>query len=89
MAEILKVPDPNDHPHLQEVHADKPPSDNIGVVKDTNVDVGNEEGSNVEFDYPDGGLRAWLIVAAAACVTTSTFGVVNSFVRRLLYLLVF
>ncbi|KDR69289.1 hypothetical protein GALMADRAFT_256119 [Galerina marginata CBS 339.88] len=31
-----------------------------------------------ESDYPDGGLRAWLIVCGAMCNTFATFGYVNS-----------
>jgi len=29
-------------------------------------------------DYPDGGLRAWLVVLGAACTSFSTGGYVNS-----------
>ncbi|KZV82065.1 MFS general substrate transporter [Exidia glandulosa HHB12029] len=29
-------------------------------------------------DYPEGGLKAWLVVLGAACVTCATFGFINS-----------
>ncbi|KAI0310462.1 MFS general substrate transporter [Amylostereum chailletii] len=31
-----------------------------------------------EDDFPDGGLKAWMIVFGSACVTFSTFGFINS-----------
>ncbi|KAK7030429.1 hypothetical protein VNI00_014173 [Paramarasmius palmivorus] len=31
-----------------------------------------------DFDYPDGGLRAWLVVFGTACTTFASFGYVNS-----------
>ncbi|KAF8495387.1 MFS general substrate transporter [Gautieria morchelliformis] len=73
MTEIVKVPSP-DSSHL---NVEKPPVDPIADTK--HVDEGGA--FNTPSEYPDGGLRAWLIVAAAVCVTVSTFGVVNSFVR--------
>ncbi|ESK88182.1 hypothetical protein Moror_5534, partial [Moniliophthora roreri MCA 2997] len=33
---------------------------------------------SIDFDYPDGGLRAWLVVLGAACSTLVSFGYVNS-----------
>jgi hypothetical protein len=80
MADIIKeVPltSPDGY-HLPSVKVEKPPVDGIADTKD----VADERGGiNTGSDFPDGGLRAWLIVAAAVCVTMSTFGVVNSFVR--------
>ncbi|KAH9484578.1 Aspyridones efflux protein apdF [Psilocybe cubensis] len=38
----------------------------------------DKEEGEVEDDYPDGGTRAWLILAGAMCNTFSTFGYVNS-----------
>jgi hypothetical protein len=32
-----------------------------------------------EIDFPDGGLRAWLVVAGAACTLFCSFGYINSF----------
>ncbi|KAF7297970.1 MFS domain-containing protein [Mycena chlorophos] len=62
------------------------PTEESGSPTGTRVDVGAteadlekaalEEAYNAE--YPDGGLRAWLIVVGAAFITFSTFGYVNS-----------
>lgn len=57
----------------------------LDTMPDKDVDMAAcEQGDNVELDFPDGGLRAWLMVVAAVCVTASSFGVVNSFVRYML-----
>ncbi|KAN0116615.1 MFS general substrate transporter [Russula decolorans] len=34
---------------------------------------------HAQDDFPDGGLRAWLVVLGSSCATFSTFGLVNSF----------
>ncbi|KAF8065357.1 major facilitator superfamily domain-containing protein [Lyophyllum atratum] len=49
--------------------------------KELNVD-GPEDGEKLRDDppisFPDGGLRAWLVVCGTACTTFSTFGFVNA-----------
>ncbi|KAI3618284.1 hypothetical protein WG66_005520 [Moniliophthora roreri] len=37
-----------------------------------------DSGTPVEFDYPDGGLRAWLVVLGTGCCALASFGYVNS-----------
>jgi len=36
------------------------------------------EAAHAKADFPDGGLRAWLVVVGAMCTTFTTFGFVNS-----------
>lgn len=96
MADILlEVPQLTEHPQTLVVEAEKLHADTISL-KDIDLDVDNqqpqeggaadlEEGGKSDPDYPDGGLRAWLIVVAAVCVMASTFGVVSSWVRYLLH----
>lgn len=69
--------------HQWSVSEEKPHC--LDTMPDKDVDAAAcEQGNNVEPDFPDGGLRAWLMVVAAVCVTASSFGVVNSFVRYML-----
>jgi hypothetical protein len=76
--EVLERIDP---PLVQSVTAKKPSLDSVADKDDAILDSVCEQGDDVEPDFPDGGLRAWLIVAAAACINASTFGVSNSFVQ--------
>jgi hypothetical protein len=83
--EVLGRIDPPS-PLVQSVTEEKPQLASVADKVDVILDSACEQGDNVELDFPDGGLRAWLIVAAAVCVTASTFGVVNSFVQNFLHL---
>lgn len=75
MTETSKVdPDPSNFPSLvQSITKEKPSLDGAAVCE--------QQDNKAEFDFPDGGFRAWLMVFAAFCITASTFGVVNSYVR--------
>lgn len=44
------------------------------------IEVGVTTSKALDLDYPDGGLAAWLTVLGGVCITTATFGFVNSYV---------
>lgn len=44
------------------------------------IEVGVATSEALDLDYPDGGLAAWLTVLGGVCITTATFGFVNSYV---------
>lgn len=43
------------------------------------IEVGVTASEALDSDYPDGGLAAWLTVLGGVCITTATFGFVNSY----------
>ncbi|KAJ2919884.1 hypothetical protein MD484_g581, partial [Candolleomyces efflorescens] len=49
-----------------------------GLEKVEVVEESQAGASNLDEDFPDGGLRAWLVVVGAMCNTFATFGYVNS-----------
>lgn len=53
-------------------------SDSEKKKTDGLVTVVTPDSREDEIDYPDGGLRAWLVVSGAACCTFSTFGFANA-----------
>jgi hypothetical protein len=46
---------------------------------DSNKGTGNDSDSHADDDYPDGGLRAWLVAAGAAGIFFCTMGYANTF----------
>ncbi|KAF8147570.1 MFS general substrate transporter [Crassisporium funariophilum] len=68
-------------------HSNDITAENVRISTDNSISKEKYEGDTVieeiregesEEDFPDGGLRAWLIVCGAMCNTFSTFGYVNS-----------
>ncbi|KAK7455284.1 hypothetical protein VKT23_011157 [Stygiomarasmius scandens] len=58
-------------------------SENASLSANTKADVpekstSDEQVGNAEFDFPDGGTRAWLVVLGTALSSTASFGYVNS-----------
>ncbi|GJJ12281.1 hypothetical protein Clacol_006522 [Clathrus columnatus] len=47
--------------------------------KKDSIDVAQAPSRSDIQDYPDGGLSAWLTVVGGVCITTATFGFVNSY----------
>ncbi|KAJ7490590.1 major facilitator superfamily domain-containing protein [Mycena latifolia] len=52
-------------------------SDNLKTVK-TKIEYGATDFDIYAAEYPDGGVRAWLVVLGGACTLFATFGYVNA-----------
>ena len=79
-----EAPQSSDFPQpVQSVIEHQPSLDSVTVVDEhEQQDDKVNKDDNADSDFPEGGLRAWLMVIAATGLVMATFGVVNSFVRH-------
>jgi MCP family monocarboxylic acid transporter-like MFS transporter 10 len=55
------------------------PQENPTTVSDQYTEHSDTTGQKQEHQFPEGGLRAWLVVLGSAFAMFSTFGYINSF----------
>jgi hypothetical protein len=55
------------------------PQENPTTISDQDIEHSDTTGPKQEHQFPEGGLRAWLVVLGSAFAMFSTFGYINSF----------
>ncbi|KAI1788356.1 MFS general substrate transporter [Ganoderma leucocontextum] len=77
---------PNDEPAARTIDDESKKVDAEGIEKATAVEKVEDAPADEVGEYPDGGLKAWLVVIGCASGTCATFGLVNAWGYALVFI---